>query len=291
MKYVLNSSTITFNDEYTDEFFAELKEKLQFPYEVLLLGNNETIVKDMLLDDKTSNEDFINAVNLQDYDVRQYVSLMLSSFLSIFDVSDINYGTTNDYYFFKGIKYSGDQYSFVELAYENDWCIISLEPIQLDCLVDKAIKNGSENKKIYEISDSTQFYLEKSLNSENSLGRYFSSFEKVYCVKNCSFFNWSSIEKTGRFKVLSTFYREIEHVIHNEFDKLGHFPGRNSNRVEKIGDNLFEYRLSNPNYRIYYTRRDDNFVILLSMLKKRGKISSSTMNNLMRLKDCEYEKI
>ena len=61
--------------------------------------------------------------------------------------------------------------------------------------------------------------------------------------------------------------------------------------VEKINDNLFEYRISNPNYRIYYTREDDKLIILLSLRKDRSDISRITMNKLMKLKNNKYEKL
>lgn len=290
MAYILNSNTISFDDEYTDEFFAQLKEALSFPYENLCIQSKEQIIKDYLFEEQTSKEDFINTLYSHDYDISQYIMLMLSSFLSITDIPEASCGIQSDIYNYGGNQYNGDLFSFVELAYENDWCIISAKPVEVDNVVTKIIKNATELKNIYEISDSKQFYLVKSLDNESFLGSYLSSFDNVYCVQNCLFENWDSINATGKLKILSTYHKEISHVIHNEFDKLGHFPGRNSNRVEKINDNLFEYRLANPNYRIYYTRKEDKLIILLCMLKKRGKISTNTMNNLVRLKNADYKK-
>lgn len=291
MAYILNSDTISFTGEYTEGFFSQLKEILIFPYEDLLIQCKEQIVKDLIFEAQTSKDDFINALFSHDYDISQYIMLMLTSFLSVTEIPEVNCGVQNDIYNYRGNQYKGDQYSFVELAYENDWCVISSKPVELDKIVTKITKNETEIKKMYEICDLKQFYLVKSLDNEIFLGNYFSSFDSVYCVQNCLFDNWDSIDITGKLKILSTYYKEIHHVIHNEFDKLGHFPGKNSNRVEKINDDLFEYRLANPNYRIYYTRKEDKLIILLCMLKKRGNISINTMNNLIRLKGADYKNM
>lgn len=290
MKYVLNSDSIPFTDKYTDEFFTQLKEMLSFPYEDLYIQSQEQIVKDFIFEEQTDKEDFIDALCSHDHDISQYILLMLSSFLTITDIPEASYGVKSDIYSYGDNQYNGDHYSFVELAYENDWCIVSAEPVDINNVVTRITKNATESKNIYEISDFKQFYLVKSLDNENFLGSYLSSFDNVYCTQNCLFENWDSINTTGKLKILSTYHKEINHVIHNEFHKLGHFPGKNSNRVEKINNNLFEYRLANPNYRIYYTRKDENLIILLCMLKRRGKISTNTMNNLIRLKDADYKK-
>ena len=132
--------------------------------------------------------------------------------------------------------------------------------------------------------------LSKSLKDETYLSKYFCAFENVYCTKNCNFDNWNSLNEAERFRVLSIFLKEIVHVLYNEFSKLGRFPGRNSNRVEKINDNLFEYRISNPNYRIYYSRFENKLIILKTLLKRRQSISTDAMNNLLRLVKQPYEK-
>lgn len=287
---VINSNTINIGEEYTADFFMDLKNKFYFSYEILHLKEHAQIIKDMDLEEKLSNDNLFNALLLQDYDVRNYILTILDVLLSITDISETAFGTQDDVYSYEGKEYKGDQYSFVELAFENNWNIISFEAINLDNMSSLVIKNGRENKKIFNLCNITQWYLLKSLTCEQYLEKYFSSFDKVYCIKNCAN-NWEDINNSQRLKILSTFYREVEYVVHNKFNKLGHFPGKNTNRVEKINDNLFEYRLSNPNYRIYYTRRDENLVIVLCMLKKQGKISKTIMDNLMYLKTRPYMKI
>lgn len=287
---IINSNTINVGEEYTADFFVDLKKKFYFSYEVLHLKEHEQIVKDMDLEEKLSDYDLFNALLLQDYDVQNYILAILDAFLSITDISEAAFGTQDDIYSYEGKEYKGDQYSFVELAFENNWNVISLKDIDLDRMSSLVLKNGKENKKIYNICNITQWYLTKSLICEHFLEKYFSSFDKVYCIQNCAN-DWASINISQRLKILSTFYREVEYVVHNELNKLGHFPGKNTNRVEKINDNLFEYRLSNPNYRIYYTRKNEKLVIILCMLKRQGKISKTTMNNLVRLKNSSYEKI
>lgn len=244
----------------------------------------------MELEEKLSNCDFIDALSAQDYDIQNYLWSMLTSILSVTDVPGVFCGTESDLYSFGGRQYLGDQYSFVELAYENEWPIVSLKPVDLENISSVVTKNGDSPKTVYSVCDLSQLYFIKALTNGQYLGEYFTSFDKVYCVRNCTFDHWDSVHATGRFKVLATFYREIRHIVHNEFDKLGRFPGRKANRVEKINDNLFEYRIANPNYRIYYTRKEDKIVIVLSALKRRGNISASMMNNLMQLKNYTYEK-
>lgn len=291
MYYVLKGNSIDIDKPYDSDFFNKLKDDFYFPYEILRIANNKNIVMDMETESKIRSQELVDALFLQDYDIQGYIQSMLDSFLSVTDIPAINYGSPSDVYSVDGISYQGDQYSFAELAYENNWYIVSVTNIEVEDMITKAVKNDVSNKTIYILSNITQVYLAKAINDEGFLGEYFTSFDQVFCVKNCTFGNWTSVNKIGRQKILTTFYKEIKHVIHNEFDKLGHFPGRNSNRVEKINDNLFEYRLSNPNYRIYYTRINDKLVILLTLLKDRTDISTNTMNNLLRLKNCEYEKI
>ncbi len=291
MYYVLNGNTIDINEPYDSDFFNKLKDDFYFPYEVLRVSNRQSIVKDIETEKKIANQELVEALSLQDYDIQGYIWSMLDSLLSVTDVPDIVCGTTKDSYCIDSIYYQGDQYSFAELAYENNWHIVSTTNVAVENLVTKVVKNSICNKTIYQVSNLMQVYLARATYDEQFLGQYFTSFDQVFCVKNCRFENWSSIDEIGRQKVLTTFYKEIEHVVHNEFHALGHFHGRNSNRVEKINDDLFEYRISNPNYRIYYTRENDKIVILLTLLKTRSNISVNTMNNLMRLKKCEYEKI
>lgn len=291
MCYIINSDTINIGTDYTFEFFNDLKEKFHFPYEILYSLEHEQIVKDMFLEDKLINDDLMNALSLQDYDLRNYLYLMLSSLLSITDITEVRYGTQEDLYLYEGNTYRGDQYTFVELAYENDWNVISLKNIDIKKIVSPTTKNEENSKNIYNVCNITQLLLVKSLFSEHYLERFFSSFEKVYCIQNCEFNNWETVNEMQRLKILATFYQENKYIIHNEFNNLGHFHGRNANRVEKIGENLYEYRISNPNYRIYYTRRNEKLIIILCMLKRRGKISKNTINNLICLKNSSYVKI
>lgn len=291
MYYVLNGNTIDISEPYDSNFFNQLKDDFYFPYEVLRVSNHKSIVKDIETEKKIGSQELVDALLLQDYDIQGYICAMLDSFLSITDVPNIVCGTTSDSYSIDSDDYQGDQYSFAELAYENNWCIVSNSNVEVEDMVTKIVKNDVCNKTRYKVSNLTQVYLAKAVNDENFLGKYFTSFDRVFCVRNCTFDNWTSINETGRQKILTTFYKEIEHVIHNKFGKLGHFHGRNTNRVEKINDNLFEYRISNPNYRIYYTRADDKLIILLSLLKDRSDISTTTMSKLMNLKNNKYEKL
>ncbi len=284
MYYVLKGKTINITEQYDNNFFNQLKDDFYFPYEVLHVLEHKNIVKDIEAEERVGSQELIEALLLQDYDIQGYIWTMLDSLLSVTDVPDIICGTTSDSYYVDGINYQGDNYSYAELAYENDWCVVSMSNIKVEDIITKIVKNDNVGKNIYQVSNLTQMYLAKAINDVSLLEKYFTSFERVSCVQNCAFENWTSINELGRQKILTTFYKEIKHVVHNEFDKLGHFPGRNSNRVEKINDDLFEYRLSNPNYRIYYTRVDDKLVILLTLLKDRSDISKNTMDNLMRLK-------
>ncbi len=291
MNYVLNGDTINSSEPYDGEFFEKLKDALYFPCEVLRNSMHKKIVKDIATEDKIGNQEILDALLLQDYDMQGYIRSLLDSLLSVTDVPDIVYGVTSDSYCINGVDYRGDEYSFAELAYENNWGIVSFSDVATEEIFAKITKNGVNSKIINVASELKQVYLAEAVNNDNFLGKFFASFDRVFCVRNCSFNDWGSIHEPEKQKVLITYYKEIEHVVHNEFDKLGHFPGKNSNRVEKINDGLFEYRLSNPNYRIYYTRVDDKIVILLTLLKNRTDISKNTMDNLIRLKKYANEKM
>lgn len=291
MYYVVNGDTINFSEPYDGEFFKKLKDALSFPCEDLRNSMRKKIVKDITTEDKIGKQEILDALLLQDYDIQGYIYSLLDSLLSVTDVPNIVCGTTSDSYCVNDANYRGDEYSFAELAYENDWGIVSLSEVSPEEIFIKIIKNDVNSKTINIASELKQVYLSEAINNDSFLGRFFTSFDQVFCVRNCNFNNWKSINEAERQKILITFYKEIAHVLHNEFDKLGHFPGRNSNRVEKINDGLFEYRLSNPNYRIYYTRVDSNLVILLTLLKNRPDISKKTMDNLIRLKKHVNEKM
>lgn len=291
MYYVLNGNTISISESYDGAFFEKLKDTLYFPCEVLCKSMHKKIVMDFNAEDKIGSQAILDALLLQDYDIQGYIYSLLGSLLTVTDVPDIVCGTTCDSYCANDVNYCGDEYSFAELAYENNWGIVSLAEVSPEETFIKITKNDVDSKTINIASELKQVYLSEAINNDSLLGRFFTSFDKVFCVRNCNFNDWKSINETGKQKVLITFYKEIEHVLHNEFDKLGHFPGRNSNRVEKINDDLFEYRLSNPNYRIYYTRVDDKLVILLTLLKDRSNISKNTMENLIRLKNHVHEKM
>lgn len=290
MNYVLNGKTINFGETYDNVFFEKLKDALHFPCEILRKSMHKKIIKDIITEDKIGSQEIFDALLLQDYDIQCYIWSLLDSLLSVTDVPDIIYGATNDSYRINDDYYRGDEYSFAELAYENNWAIVSFSDVAAEEIFTEITKNDVDSKTINVASELKQVYLIEAISEGAFLGRFFTSFDRVFCVRNCNFNDWDSIPKSGKQKVLITYYKEIEHVIHNEFDKLGHFHGRNTSRVLKINDNLFEYRVSNPNYRIYYTRANDNIVILLTLLKDRSDISTNTMNNLMRMKNCEYEK-
>ncbi len=292
MYYVLNGSTVDVNNIYNEDFFNKLKEDLSFPYEISRAPNKGIVVKDFIAEEKLDNHELINSLwGLDDYDLMSCVGYQLDSLVSITDIQEACYGTENDIYFVENIDHQGGQFGFAELSYENNWNVISLKSTTIDDLDLNITKNGVYTNELYQLSDLTQFYMVEAIAEENLMGRYFSSFDRVYCVQNCTFNNWDSLSKLDRKKVLTLFYKEIYYVIHNEFDKLGHYPGKNPNRLEKIDDNLFGYRISNPNYRIYFSRKREYLGIVACMLKDRGDISSSVKNNLNRLKNNEYIKI
>lgn len=290
MYYVTKGDSITTHCEHSEDFFCKMLEQLKFSYDVVQCEMNDRVVKDIVAEEEFSNEEFLEALSSQEYDTQNYLILVLDSFLSITDVDSIICGDADDRYSVDDEEKFGDQYTFAELAYENEWNVISFDCVNVDNMVKTITKNSHNRKKVYNISDRSQLLLSKSLKDETYLSKYFCAFENVYCTKNCNFDNWNSLNEAERFRVLSIFLKEIVHVLYNEFSKLGRFPGRNSNRVEKINDNLFEYRISNPNYRIYYSRFENKLIILKTLLKRRQSISTDTMNNLLRLVKQPYEK-
>lgn len=290
MYYVTKGSTINTNCAYSEDFFYNLMEQLKFSYDIIRLEMGDKVVKDIIAEEKLGKQEFLDALFSQDYDVQNYLRLILDSFLSVTDVVAANAGRGTDIYSADDEKLVGDQYTFAELAYENNWNVISFYCVEVDEMVRPIAKNSIGQKKIYYICNRSQLLLCKCLDNNTFLPKYCCSFEDVYCVRNCGFGDWDSLQERERFKVLSLFYKEIGYVIHNEFNKLGHFPGDNSNRVEKINNNLFEYRIANPNYRIYYSRGGNKLIVLKTMLKDRQTISTGTMDNLVRLSKQEYEK-
>ena len=265
-------------------------EQLKFSYDIIRLEMGDKVVKDIIAEEKLGKQEFLDALCTQDYDVQNYLRIILESFLSVTDVGGVNSGERTDLYSTDDEKFVGGEYTFAELAYENNWNIISFDCVEMEYMIKQVSKNSINAKKVYHIYNRKQLLLCKSIDNYTFLPKYCCSFEDVYCVKNCSFDDWNSLSETKRFKVLSLFYKEIGYVIHNELSRLGRYPGRNSNRVEKINDNLFEYRISNPNYRIYYSRGGNKLIVLKAMLKDRQTISTGTMDNLVRLSKQEYEK-
>ena len=291
MNYVTNGETLNLDSEYTYEFFCELKDKLSFAYELLCLKRKKRVVKDIILEKKFVEEKFIEALLTQDYDLSGYLFLILNNMLSITDLQAVNCGKNTDKYCIDEKQYSGDQYTFAELAYENDWPVVSFENITIQNVVKKIIKNSSEEKKTCNICNEKQFLICNCLKSDEYWGEYVSAFDNVYCSLNYSFEDLKSLRFDGKFKILSMYYTEIIHILNNELEKLSRFPGRNKNRVEKIDDGIFEYRIDNPNYRIYYTRDKDNLIILMGRLKKESKIRKSIKDQLNRLKNASSIKI
>ena len=290
MHYVIKGSTINSNREYSEDFFYNLMEQLKFSYDIIRVEMDDKVVKDIIAEEMLGNKEFLDALWVQDYDVQNYLRIILDSFLSVTDVDGVNSGERTDMYSTDDEKFIGGEYAFAELAYENNWNVISFEYVEVHDMIKPITKNSINQKKIYHICNKSQLLLCKSLDNDMLLPKYCCSFEDVYCVKSCNFDDWDSLRNRERFKVLSLFYKEIGYVIHNEFSKLGHFPGENSNRVEKINDNLFEYRIANPNYRMYYSRDENKLIILKGMLKDRQTISTGTMDNLLRLSKQLYEK-
>lgn len=284
MYYVLNGETIDIPSEYTAEYFDGLYSTFSTIVK-LLNDNGDLIVKDIVADERLDNQSFRKALFAQDYDMQWYLYSVLDKLLSVLDIINIATGQTTDCYMCNGQNYVGDEYSFAELCYENNYSALSLKEVDIDSFWIKIKKNKNDGKKISQISNPSQYYLNRSIKDSAFLLGYFSSIKNVACVDNCSFNDWDSITETERFKVLSTFYREATYILNMELDKLGHFNGKNRNRVEKINVKLFEYRISNPNYRIYYTRRKEKLIIIHTILKKTAKIPNSTMNYLASLID------
>lgn len=291
MVCVTNGNTINTNYEYSPEFFYKLREQLYFAFDVMHVERNATIVKDIVFEEKFGNQKFLNALNAQDYDTRGYLQLILDSFASITDVDETICGEATDVYSINDQQFVGDQYTFAELAYENNWYIISFLPVEMGNLTVKIDKNSIDTKEMYNICNTSQLLLCNSLKNDIFLGEFYSSFDCVYCSEKYSFEDWASLSHDKRLKVLSTFYSEITYIVHNQFQKLKRFPGKNPSRVEKIGNDLFEYRIANPNYRIYYTRDSDKLILLKGMLKRRQTIANATMKRLVELKSQPYAKI
>ena len=284
MYYVLNVETIDIPSEYTEEYFDCLYSTFSNIVE-LLNNNGDLIIKDIVADERLDNQSFREALLAQDYDIQGYLYSFLNNLLSVLDVDNLVTGQTTDCYMCNGQNYVGDEYYFAELCYENNYSVLSLKEVSIDSFWIKIVKNKNGDKKVSQVSNSSQYYLNRAISDSAFLLRFFSSIKNVACIENCSFNDWDSITETERFKVLSMFYKEATHILNMELDKLGHFKGKNKNRVEKINDNLFEYRISNPNYRIYYSRRTGKLIIIFTILKKTAKIPSTTMHHLVSLID------
>ena len=138
------------------------------------------------------------------------------------------------------------------------------------------------------IYNEKQLLLNYCLKCDDFLGEYVSAFDNVFCSQNNSFDDWSSLGFEQRFKVLSMFYNEITYILRKEFSKLSRYPGKNKNRVEKIEDGLFEYRIDNPNYRLYFMRDKEKLIVLMGILKKSNCIAKKVKEKLKNLRKYPY---
>ena len=136
MYYVTKGSTIDTHFENREDLFCDLMGELKFSYDTICLEMDERVVKDIVAEDKLSNEEFLDALFTQDYDVQNYLRLILDSFLSVTDVLDANCGDATDIYSVDNEDFAGDQYTFAELAYENNWNVVSFNRVEVDKMIE-----------------------------------------------------------------------------------------------------------------------------------------------------------
>ena len=288
MNYVIDGTSYIL-EENNQQALEFLRNRLRFMHELLFLKNHDRVISDFGFSEKVLDNEDVKSTLLMvsDYDEKNMLLYALHYILQITDFEDLgsipHSGTSTDQYRFNNQTYRGEDLSFVELAYENDWDVLSLNPINIDNIKGDILKNRTDDKSIFIISSEKQYYLHKSVRGTLCDLRFYQSFDNVLCADHCQIDDWDSLSLVERLKVLSTFYKEIEHVINNNHSQIGRRPGRNQSRLENLNEivsGCVGYRLANPNYRIYFLKKSGQVTILLGRLKRENEITASVKNKI-----------
>ncbi len=280
MYYIIDGKTFNLENQSMDMLFEAIRDKFKFAYDFLYLQKKELIIADIdlcekILDNKDVKETLLVST---DYDLKMYMYSLLNALITPTDINDLILGLETDTYNDGSITTNGGDFSCEELSYENDAVIVSLSNVDADNLLKKIKKNNEIiEKNFYIISSETQYYLINSIVNENLLKDFFNSFDNVSFLEKSRVEDWSSITKKERLKILFTFYKESQYIISNQFQLLGKPPGIRGKRVEKIDnvlDSCYEYRILNPNYRVYFIKKSGTIIILLGRLKKENKMTT-----------------
>lgn len=291
MNYVIDGTNYVF-EKNNQHNLEHLRNRLKFIHQFLFLEQHDRAIADSSFNEKILDNDEAKTALLEvsDYDQKNMLLYAFHYILEVTDFEEIGAtpcsGTSTDEYSLNDQIYNGGELSFAELAYENDWNVISLNDLNVDQIKGTVLKNRDDSKNIFSISCEKQYYLCKSVSDKLCDLRFYQSFDNVSCVHNCEISDWTSLSSIERFKVLSTFYKEIDFIIKNDYSQVGRCPGKNPNRVESLSQivkNCFEYRLLNPNYRIYFLKKSGQVVILFGRLKREAEITNAIQNKIKSL--------
>jgi len=285
--YIIDGKTLNLNYTDTTINLNQIIQQFSFTYEFLIMEKRKKVYADAIICERLlDNQEFkqLLCTPLFDYDEVAYVFSMLDKIVEPLYIPNLCCGSSEDKYFIDDIVIQGDNLSCEELSYENNLSIVSLTDINEDAISKIIAKNSYSDfsKEIYYISSKSPYYLINNILSDSFQLEFFLSFPNVFLKNNTSIYDWNSITKRDRKTILSTFSKEIEHIINNNFSALGHTPG-NGNRIENLSNilsNCYGYRILNPNYRIYFLKEKDNVVILLGRLKRENQITEHVKSRI-----------
>ena len=280
MYYILDGKTLNLENLSADETISLIRYKFQFAYDFLYLEQKEQIIADLEVCKKVLEnnilQDLVSSSN--DYDLICYWYFLQDAIIYPDKLDDLKIGNETDFYDDTVDVVNGEGFSCEELCYENNATAVKFCDIQVENLVKKITKNHQETKEIFQVSCVSEYYLVKSVSSSEFLVDFFNSFSSVKCLKNSRIENWSSLTAKQRRRVLSTFYKEVNHIVNGEFHMLGRPPGRSGERIFKIPEvihNCYEYRILNPNFRIYFLMETGQVIILLGRLKSETSLTEA----------------
>ena len=224
------------------------------------------------------NENFLGKLCVQDDDVRTFISLFFSRIISVVDVSGIRMGQDSDVYLLNNEQFNGNHFSVAEIAYENNYPIISPHFNSKISLVE--IQKNNKKKQRYQLCDKNHYFVYKGSNDE----KYISIFLQYLGFDIHPKFKvdaWDNLASENKIKILEKIANDSNDLIAKRFNKLGRV-GR-SNRVVRITNlDIYEYKITinNGTYRVYFKAHDSSTMMCLFYQKKTQKISSQLMNLL-----------
>lgn len=285
MYYILDGKTLDLENLNADEIISLIKYKFEFVYDFLYLGQKQQIVADLEVCKKilenTMIQDVVSSSN--DYDLIYYWYFLLDAIICPDKLDNLKLGNETDFYCDGVVEVKGENFSCEELCYENKAIAVKFCDIHIEDLVKKITKNSQETREVFQVTCVTEYYLVKSVFSSAFLVDFFTSFSCVKCLKNSRIEDWDSVTEKERRRILSTFYKEIKYIVSGQFHMLGRPPGKRGERIVKIPEvihNCYEYRILNPNFRIYFLLETGQVIVLIGRLKSENSLTEAVKQRI-----------